>query len=126
VKYLGFVWAGLLVQDLEASVSFYRDVLGLLLLGKGDDWAHFDAANGALLELMSGGQASRQPKRPEQQSIVVGLRVQDLDSAIAELKQKGVNFIGDIGVYKDTRWAHFTDPEGNRLEIKQVPSDLLK
>ncbi len=58
VKYLGFVWAGLLVQDLEASISFYRDVLGLPLLGKGDDWAHFDAANGTRLELMSGGQDS--------------------------------------------------------------------
>jgi len=120
MKYLGFAWGGLLVEDLEAAVCFYRDVIGLMLLGKGEDWAHFDAGNGALFELMSGGKASRQPKGPEQQSITLGLRVEDLDRAVAELKQKGVNFVDDIGKFENTRWAHFPDPEGNHLEVKEV------
>jgi predicted enzyme related to lactoylglutathione lyase len=122
MKYLGFAWGGLLVEDLEAEVSFYRDVLGLVLLGKGEDWAHFDAGNGALFELMSGGKAAPQPKDPAQQPIILGLRVEDLERAVAELKQKGVNFVGDIGDYKNTRWAHFSDPEGNHLEVKEVPA----
>lgn len=62
MKYLGFIWGGLLVEDLEASVCFYRDVLGLKLLGKGEDWAHFDAGGRELLELMSGGKAAPLPK----------------------------------------------------------------
>jgi predicted enzyme related to lactoylglutathione lyase len=126
MKHMGFVWAGLFVQDMETSVSFYRDVLDLPLLGRGDGWAHLDAGNGALLELISGGQASREPKRADQQPMVLGLRVKDLDGAIAELKRKGVNFIGEIGKHEDTRWAHFSDPEGNRLEIKEVPPHRLK
>ena len=121
MKYLGFIWGGLLVEDLETAVSFYRDVLGLRLLGKGEDWAHFDAGNGALFDLMSGGKASSKPKRPAQQSIILGLRVADLDRAVAELTQKGVNFVGDIGEFENTRWAHFSDPEGNHVEVKEVP-----
>ncbi len=121
MKNQGPIWLGLFVEHLETSIRFYQDVMGLLLLDKGDDWAHFDSGNGSLLELFSGGKASLEPKMPNQQSIVVGFRVEDLDSSIAELKQKGVRFIGDIGEYVGTRWAHFSDPEGNQLEIKEVP-----
>lgn len=121
MRYQGLIWAGLFVEDMEASVSFYRDVLGLSLLGQGEGWAHLDAGNGALFELMGSGKASQEPKEPDQQPIILGLRVEDLDSAIAELQQKGVNFTSDVGEFEDTRWVHFTDPEGNRLEIKEVP-----
>ena len=121
MKYQGLIWAGIFVENLEASVSFYKDVLGLPLLGREGDWAHFDAGNGTLLELFNGGSASPEPKKPDQQSIVLGLRVENMDTAITELNRRGVNFIGDIGEYENTRWAHFSDPEGNRLEIKEVP-----
>ncbi len=121
MKYHGPIWLGLFVEDLQASIRFYKDVMGLHLLGEGDDWAHFDSGNGSLLELFSGGKASLEPKMPNQQSITVGFRVEDLDSSIAELKRKGVRFMGDIGEYEGTRWAHFSDPEGNQLEIKEIP-----
>jgi predicted enzyme related to lactoylglutathione lyase len=122
MQYHGYIWTGLFVEDLDACVAFYKDVLGLPLIRKRSDTAHFDAGNGALFELMSGGKASHRPKDPEQQPIVVGLRVDDLEKALSELKQKGVLFIGEPGEYKGTRWVQFSDPEGNRLEIKQVPS----
>ena len=121
MKYLGFIWSGLLVEDLEASVIFYRDVMGLKLLGKGEDWAHFDAGRGALFELMSGGKAAPQPKSAVQQPVILGLRVDNLDQTVAELKRKGVRFVDEIGQFENTHWAHFSDPEGNQLEIKEVP-----
>ena len=122
MKHMGFAWAGVSVQDLETAVPFYRDVLGLPLLGRGDGWAHLDAGNGALLELFTGGQASPEPKRADQQPIVLGLRVEDLDGAVAEMKLRGATFIGEIGKYRGQRWAQFSDPEGNRLEIKEILS----
>jgi predicted enzyme related to lactoylglutathione lyase len=122
MQYHGVIWAGLFVEDLETCVSFYKDVLGLPLFRKRNDTAHFDAGNGVLFELMSGGKASLATKGPDQQPVVLGLRVDDLENAIVELKQKGVFFIGEPGEYKGTYWAQFSDPEGNRLEIKQVPS----
>ncbi len=121
MRYMGFIWAGVWVQDLQASIAFYRDVLELPLLRQGEDYAHFDAFNGAILELMGGGTASRDPKGIDRQSIVLGLRVPDLNESVAELKSRGVVFLGEPGEYAKTRWAHFSDPEGNRLEIKEVP-----
>lgn len=122
MKYQGLIWAGLYVDDLQASIRFYKDVMELPLLAQGDDWAHFDAGDGSMLELFSGGKAAPKPKLPAQQSIVLGLRVDDLNRSIAELKGKGVHFISDVGEYAGTRWAHFSDPEGNQLEIKEVPA----
>src|SRR5215510_4112613 len=120
MKYPGIIWAGLFVEDLESSIRFYKDALGMSLLGKGEDWAHFDSGNGSLFELFSGGKAASQPKTSVQQSLVLGLRVENLDSAMAELKQRGVQFTGEVGEFEGTRWAQFSDPEGNQLEIKEI------
>jgi len=122
MNYQGLIWAGIYVEDLEASISFYQNVLGLPFLDKGDDWAHFDSGAGTLLELFTGGKRRTKAKNPDQQSIVLGLRVEDLDRAVAELKQKGVQFIPEgSGEFAGTRWAHFSDVEGNRLEVKELP-----
>jgi predicted enzyme related to lactoylglutathione lyase len=123
MKRLGFAWAGIFVQDMAVAIPFYRDVLGLPLLDRGEGWAHFDAGGGALLESFSGGQASQTAKRPHEQSIVLGLRVADLDRASAELERRGAH-LDETGEYGNTRWVYFADPEGNRLEIKQAPPAL--
>jgi predicted enzyme related to lactoylglutathione lyase len=107
---------------MAAMILFYRDVLCLPLLNQGEGWAHFDAGDGALLELFGGGQRSHSVKKPSEQSISIGLRVADLAQAVEKLERKGVHLIGDTGEYEDTRWRHFSDPEGNLLEIKEVPS----
>ena len=122
MRYQGFIWAGIYVRNLKKSIAFYRDVVGLFLLDQGEDWAHFDTGAGTLLELFTGGSSSSGPKTPEQQSIVLGLRVENLEHAVSELTQRGVHFIpGTSGEYAGTRWAHFYDVEGNRLEVKEVP-----
>ncbi len=120
MTYQGLIWTGVFVEDLEASAAFYRDVLGLRLLEQGGDWAQFDAGGGAMLELMTGGTAAVNPKDPALQPVVVGLRVDDLDRTIMELKVRGILF-GEIGQFDNTRWAHFSDLEGNQLEIKEIP-----
>jgi predicted enzyme related to lactoylglutathione lyase len=114
------IWAGLSVADLASQIAFYRDVVGLRLLRQGDDWAHFAISPGSLFELFAGGVASASPKDAGQQSLVIGLRVDDLDAAVAELQGKGVNFLGEIGSFRNQRWTYFVDPEGNRLEIKEI------
>ena len=120
MRYQGFVWAGLLVADFERAVTFYRDVLGLTLLEREERCALFDAGHGSLFELWPPGVASQSPKTPERQSLRVAFRVDDLDGAISELRGRGVQFVGEVGEYQGTRWINFVDPEGNRLELKEV------
>ena len=120
MKTNGIIWAGLHVEDMEREVAFFRDILSMPVLGRGDGWAHLDAGGGTLFELFEGGKASSDVKRPQEQPLEVGFRVGNLDRAIAELRDKAVQFVGEIGQGDSARWIHFRDPEGNNLEIKEV------
>jgi catechol 2,3-dioxygenase-like lactoylglutathione lyase family enzyme len=121
MKYQGIIWAGLLVADFAGAVAFYRDVLGLDLIEADDGCALFDAGGGALFELWPSGRAAPSPKTPEQ-SLRIAFRVADLDAAISELTARGVRFFGEVGEYRGQRWVNFADPEGNRLELKELAS----
>ena len=45
--------------------------------------------------------------------IDLGVRVDDLASASAELQGRGLQFTGQVGEFEGTRWVHFVDLEGN-------------
>ena len=120
MNYLGIVWAGLLVADLEGAINFYRNILELPLIEGEERCAMFDAGNGAVLELWPAGFASTAPKTPKQQSLRIAFKVENLDETIAALQSRGVQFIGEVGEYAGDRWIYFADPEGNRLELKET------
>ena len=121
MKPIGIIWAGLQVQDLAIEIAFFRDVVGLKLLRSGEDWAHFQAGGGALFELLSGGQASTGPKGSAHQPLVIAFRVDDLAKEVTALKERGVRFLSEIESFRNQSWATFVDPEGNRLELKEIP-----
>lgn len=124
MKYNGYIWAGLFVADLEKEIAFYRDAIGLPFIKQEGAFAFFDAGNGDLFELWPMGVPSPAPKTPAQQSLKVSFRVDNLDEAVAELTARGVQFIDGIGEKDGTRWAIFVDPEGNLLELKQLPESI--
>jgi len=96
-------------RDVERSIAFYRDVLGLPQNPR--EPTEFEAGNVTLAIW-----------RPEDQGVEfssgashgIALRVPDVAVARAELEAKGVEFIGerDSGV---CNMAFFSDPDGNSL-----------
>jgi predicted enzyme related to lactoylglutathione lyase len=111
---LVFYW----VSDLGRAVNFYHDVLGLRLLRRdADNWAEFDA----------GGRRFALHSATEGQPVIPGgatavFAVEDLDRAKAELARRGVEFghEGDVGGY--ARFASFTDPDGNTVQLIEYSS----
>jgi catechol 2,3-dioxygenase-like lactoylglutathione lyase family enzyme len=109
----------LLAEDLETSVEFYRDRLGLQFIAKFDPpgLAFFDVGG---VRLMLEKNA---PKG------TVYLRVKDIHAAYKELTAKGVEFIdephlihrdaeGLFGPAGEEEWmAFFYDPSGNLLAL---------
>jgi catechol 2,3-dioxygenase-like lactoylglutathione lyase family enzyme len=116
------------VSDVEAAIYFYGDTLGLELLERRDDLAQnpeaeFRAADGTLLAYVSKGAG-------QSRHTVAGFRVDDLDSVVSGLRERGVKFeeydlpdlkteqgIATIG---DVRAAWCRDPDGNILAIESV------
>ncbi len=101
------------VKDLERSIPFYTDVLGLELKSR-DAVARIDV-DGVLLELvpvpdetlLDGGGNAR-----------LCLKVVDLASATAELQARGVS-VGAIRAVENGLVAEFKDPDGNALTLWQ-------
>jgi glyoxylase I family protein len=48
---------------------------------------------------------------------MVNFRVSDLDAMVDQLRAAGVDVDVDGAVYPNGRFAHLSDPEGNRIEL---------
>jgi catechol 2,3-dioxygenase len=99
--------------DMDRSVEFYRDVLGLTLTRRdGENWAVFDAG-GRRFALH--GAVEGRPVVPGGATAVFS--VLDLDEARGQLSERGVEFghEGDVEGY--ARFASFKDPDGNTVQL---------
>lgn len=111
---------GMTVTDLDRSITFYRDVLGLKFLFRAPNLAFFDCAG---IRLMLGlPEANGETFRP-----ILHFRVDDIQSAVSELERRGVTFESKptlvAKLEKHDFWlAAFRDPDRNAIELmSEVP-----
>ena len=116
----GFAWVGLYAQDIASLAAFYEQKVGLGLIEGDDHCCIFDAGTGALFEVWAKGHASTPRKSPREQSMIVGFLVDDLEHAVDGMRQRGLEPDTAIDSYLGTRWIYYTDPEGNRFELKDT------
>ena len=102
------------VVDVSAAVRFYTEVLGLTQRDDRPDFG-FDGAwldaGAQQLHLINGSV-------PKGEGQHFALRVADLDAAIRELRDRGVQ-ISDASPVGTGRQAFVTDPSGNLIELHQ-------
>lgn len=115
------------VSDVEKAVEFYGGTLGLELQMRRDDLpenreAEFRAGDGTLVvyESVAAGQS---------RGTVAGFRVDDLDSVVATLRERGVAFEeydlpdlkteNGIAMIGDLRASWARDPDGNIIAFEQ-------
>lgn len=128
--------AAIIVSDLEKSLAFYRDILGFKLVRS------FDRQDGAkvvdlsmdprqlgeiqLLKYPEAKTASAQKGEPALGLHHIGLLVEDMDATYAELRSKGVEFLGEPHlVYSFTpsptaetpKAVRLLDPDGVLVEL---------
>jgi catechol 2,3-dioxygenase-like lactoylglutathione lyase family enzyme len=138
---------GITVRDLDASLRFYHDVLGLPFANEPSPW--FDgpelargvgvpdaalrqvslAAGDLILELLEYASPPSETARPLRSNDVgashVAFLVDDIVEAREELEAKGVRFYSDVnlvdeGVLAGWRWVYFEDPDGYPLELVEI------
>jgi catechol 2,3-dioxygenase-like lactoylglutathione lyase family enzyme len=104
------------VEDIEAELHFYRDVIGLRLLYRTPRFVRFDATQGTSLSLIAGGVASAEPKDFRKGGVVPEVIVDNLELAMRRLAGAGVRHEDVVR----TAWGAFCffwDPEGNPLQF---------
>lgn len=141
---IGQSHVGITVKDLDASIYFYHDVLGLEIGTEPSpvfDHESLGAAVGVpgatlrqvclilgdtfleLLEYRTPPSSTAAPLLSHNVGAShIGFRVADIHSAKAELEAKGIEFYSDVnvvdeGVLAGWRWVYFSDPDGYPLEL---------
>ena len=139
---------GFTVSDIERSIVFYRDVLGLKLIKRQTGTAPYlatvtgfagvrleaaflqPAAGGSVLELLlsvshPASATDRATNRPGNAHLC--FKIDDLRSACAELKRRGVALISEpteitAGAHAGGWAVYLRDPDGFTVELYQSPS----
>jgi catechol 2,3-dioxygenase-like lactoylglutathione lyase family enzyme len=141
IENLGHVALG--VKDIERSLRFYRDVLGMKVLMEleiADDRigrvigspgakcriVHLRLGTG-ILELFQysnpvGTNRAVDMSQYDQGLIHLGFEVSEFHRHVAELKQHGVTFLGEPVEFRPNVWvAYFRGPDGEVCEIREQP-----
>jgi catechol 2,3-dioxygenase-like lactoylglutathione lyase family enzyme len=138
---------GITVRDLDVSIRFYYDVLGLEFSNEPSPWfdgkelGHAVGVAGAALRQVSllvgdtvlelleyrhpPSTTARPLKSNDRGASHVAFLVDDIEAKKAELEAKGIEFFSpvnvvDEGVLAGWRWVYFSDPDGYPLELVEV------
>lgn len=142
---------GFTVPDLDEAVAFFVDVLGceafydLGPFQADDDWmeTHLNVhprtvmrrlkflrcghgSNFELFEYEAPDQRSEPPRNSDVGGHHLALYVDDIDAAVAYLRDKGVRILGEptvrtIGPSAGQTWVYFLSPWGMQLELVSFP-----
>jgi len=132
------------VMDLERSLSFYRDVLGLKPLFEPEDvigpgfgramkidgakirYVHLEAGDEStiveLIQFLTPKAKHSKLRKYDTGAPHIAFRVDDIDEAKGKLEAKGVRFISDPvrigdGPLEGKSFVYFSDPDGLVLEL---------
>jgi catechol 2,3-dioxygenase-like lactoylglutathione lyase family enzyme len=117
------------VSDLDQAAAFYGETLGLKELQRyeapaANPMIRYELGDSSLMVYKSVGAG-------QSRHTLVGFIVDDIESAVADLRERGVAFeeydLGDIktengiATIGDDKAAWFRDPDGNILGVGQYP-----
>ena len=114
-------YAIVFVSDMNRSVAFYRDVLGLPLKFQSPGWTEF-ATEGATLALHAAGGAGAEPDAAEHSPAGrcrPGLGVADLDAFHRRMVEKNVRCLQEPKDVFGSRVAQYADPDGLPISVGQ-------
>jgi catechol 2,3-dioxygenase-like lactoylglutathione lyase family enzyme len=138
---------GITVAKLDRSLAFYRDLLGMTVLGiSGDEEvgaivgipgarvraADIDAGNGQVLELLeyASSTAEQHIHGPDMVGTChLSFQVGDLASTLSRLGEAGFRPMGEIaaltegGVWQDCTVVYLRDPDGVIVELVERGTD---
>ena len=103
----------LAVKDIDKSVEFYHDMIGLPIKNQRRSWVDL-GTGGALLSLHPASLTAQHIGSSIENGITIGFLVGDVSSAVEELKAKGVKIYRGI-----------VEREAGKNVIIQDPDDYL-
>ena len=111
-KVAGLNHLTLAVSDLESSLAFYRDLLGLTLRARWTEGAYLEA--GAFWLCLSQDPVARTSPHPDYTHVAFDVAAEDFDELSKRVRSAAA-------IWKDNRSEgnslYFLDPDGHKLEL---------
>lgn len=121
-------------RDIEATVSFYRDILGMKeafrmhnLPGEKLGSVHLFVAPSQFIEIFPNGTEVSPPNEHTIGYAHICFEVEDAAKTLEELRNRGAPIDVELkrGFSRGIQfWTH--DPDGNRIEFMELPPDCLQ
>jgi len=115
------------VADVEKSIAFYRDGLGLKQLARPEfdfDGAWFELPDGRQIHLIAGRD---KPTHSNNRGTHFAMQVDDFDAALAHLDEKGLNHKPPKPRPDGALQVFLIDPDGHYVELcDNRPADASK
>ena len=115
----------LIVEDLDRSLAFYTEVLGLKPGHRSGDYAQLDTGvtrvalytRSAMAQVLG---MSLQTPSPNAPGFEIGFKVDDVDAVMNELVARGVSpAVPPTDRFWGQRTAYVRDPDGHLIELAQ-------
>ena len=114
-----FCWSTINVKNLEESLKFYNEILGLNVNRR------FNAGPGVEIAFLGDGETKIELVCNEElkgisfgQNISLGFEVKSLDEMITLLKEKGIDIIsGPFSPNPHIKFIYILDPNGLKIQI---------
>jgi len=122
IQVKGVVWVGTRTDAYGETVAFFRDVLGIPMAQPRRDFAYGSMPDGSQIEVFG-------PSDHDHTDFTTGpvpeFLVDDLTAALAELRELGVEILGEPVIGADEGWLHFRAPDGNVYGLTTGPQYRL-
>lgn len=109
--------------DPDGLMAWYADTLGLTINDYGGaDFLHAESGKAfpqGARTIFSGFKDTTEYFAPSDKPFMINLMIDDMDSMLARLKEKGVTLEGEPQDFDYGRFAWLMDPNGTKIELWQ-------
>ena len=116
-----YCWSTVLVKDMEASVSFYRDVLGLNVA------ARFKAMPGLEIAFLETGETqielvcnAEAVSAAVGDAVSFGFVVDSMEEALRMVREKNIPIHSGPFIHPNVKYFFVQDPDGLKIQLKEL------
>ena len=115
INKIGFI--SYTVSNLQQSINFYQNLLGIELILKDAGWAEFNISG----QRFAINEKTNQGIKNNNAGAIVYFEANPIEAIVKNLMNKGIKFNGEIEIYSYGKLILFSDPDNNSLGLYELP-----